>query len=64
MGRKRGALRVTRASTMMTVNPVAHQQMSVQCPPTSAAGDMIQVNVNGQMMTVQVRSPSLLLPRK
>ena len=49
---------------MMTVNPVAHQQMSVQCPPTSTAGDMIQVNVNGQMMTVQVRSPSLLLPRK
>jgi hypothetical protein len=42
---------------------MAQQQMTVQCPPTSNAGDMIQVNVNGQMMTVQVcEQPSLATP--
>eukprot|EP01043_Picozoa_sp_COSAG02_P051708 COSAG02_NODE_5477_length_4292_cov_13.353685_2_plen_49_part_00 len=39
------------------MNPMGLQQMSVQCPPNASAGGMIQVNVNGQMMSVQVRAP-------
>jgi hypothetical protein len=41
---------------MQTANPVAQQQMQIVCPPGAMAGAMIQVNVNGQMMTVQVRA--------
>ena len=42
---------------MQTANPVAQQQMQIVCPPGAMAGAMIQVNVNGQMMTVQVTAP-------
>lgn len=35
------------------------QQVQIVCPPGVGPGAMIQANVNGQMMQVQVRAPPL-----